>query len=336
MLTIVGSMSNIGELCSSLLSGYVSDKYGRKTLMIAAVLWTTFAGLTRSFTPSYLPFVIMEFLDTFLGSGFYSAGFVLAMELVIPEQRVWGNTILACAFVAGEVVLGMAAWVSQSWRVMLRILYGPGIFFISYIWLTHESIRWLLSKGRYQEAKRILKKIAKVNGTQISEETIAKLNKVEDDPKDVTIWQIFRSTRLLLRCYQEAKRILKKIAKVNGTQISEETIAKLNKIKDDPKDVTIWQIFRSTRLLLRLINCSFSWICSTFVYYGLTLHSVSISGNMYVNYIAVAAVEIPAFFVCNYTLGKLGRRFTLSPSYILSGIACLSFIFVSDGMDLKF
>ncbi|GJQ83491.1 hypothetical protein Trydic_g19283 [Trypoxylus dichotomus] len=253
MLTIVGTMSNIGELFSSPLSGYVSDRYGRKTLMIAAVLWTTFAGLIRSFTPSYLLFAIMEFLDTLLGAGFYGAGFVLAMELVTPEQRVWGNTILACAFAAGEVILGLVAWASQSWRVMLRTLYGPGLFFITYIWLTHESIRWLLSKGRYQEAKKILKRVTKVN----------------------------------------------------GTEISEETITKLNKIKDDPKEESIWHIFRSTRLLLRLANCSFSWICCTFVYYGLTLHSVSISG-------------------------RIGRRFTLAPSYILSGIACLSFIFVPD------
>lgn len=45
--------------------------------MIVGVLWTTFAGLVRSFSPSYVPFVIMEFLDTLIGSGFYGAGFVL-------------------------------------------------------------------------------------------------------------------------------------------------------------------------------------------------------------------------------------------------------------------
>ncbi|KAI4459030.1 solute carrier family 22 member [Holotrichia oblita] len=284
MLTTVGTVSNAGELLSLPLSGFISDRHGRKTLMIVGVLWTTFAGLVRSFSPSYIPFVVMEFLDTLIGSGFYGAGFVLAMELVIPEQRVLGNTILSVAFVVGEVILGFAAWVSPSWRVLLRVLYGTGIFFISYIWLTQESIRWLLSKGRYEEAKKVLKKVAKANGTEISEDTIRKLNKIKED---------------------------------------------------NSKDESIWHIFRSARLVLRLINCCYCWICGTFIYYGLTLHSVSISGNMYVNYIAVAAVEIPAFFVCNYTLSRLGRRLTLAPAYILSGIACLLFIFVSDGMNLS-
>lgn len=269
--------------------------------MLISVLWTTLAGFTRSFAPSYLPFIILEFLDTLFGAGFYGAAFVLgiaknilvmtnfdnltkillAMELVTPDQRVIGNTILACAFVAGEIILGLAAWISPSWRIMLRITYGPGIFFISYFWLTHESVRWLLSKGSNQKAKQILKKVAKVNGAQISEETIAKLNQVKEK---------------------------------------------------DSEEESVWHIFQSPKLLLRLLNCSYSWICCTFVYYGLTLHSVSISGNMYVNYIAVAAIEIPAFFLCNYTLSRLGRRLTLAPSYILSGIACLSFIFVPSGL----
>ncbi|XP_022900494.1 organic cation transporter protein-like isoform X2 [Onthophagus taurus] len=261
-LTIVGTISIIGELVCLPIYGYFSDKYGRKAMMIFGGLATTISGLIRSFMPTYTLYLIMEFVDTSLGSGFYSAAFILAMELVIPKQRVIGNTILACAFALGEVILGLGAWISPSWRVMLRILYAPGIFFIAYIWLSHESIRWLLSKGYKDKASEILKKIAKLNGTSISEEVISKLN-VEKEEVDV------------------------------------------------PQENFI-HIFKAPRLLFRLINCSYSWICCTFVYY------------------AVSLIEVPAYFVCNYTLSRIGRRLTLAPGFIFSGLACLAFIFVPE------
>lgn len=205
-----------------------------------------------------------------------------AIELVSPEKRVLGNTIMAVAFAIGEALLGFAAWCTPSWRIMLRLLYTPGFLFISYIWLMQESVRWLISKGKYNKVKRILFKVGRHNGKQVTDNILQSLDIIQED--------------------------------VDRTQTE-----------------SIRDVLKCAPLFLRLINCSFSWISCTFVYYGLTMHSVSISGDPYINYIAVAFIEIPAFFVTYFILDRIGRKVTLSSSLLVSGIACVCFIFLDEG-----
>lgn len=188
---------------------------------------------------------------------------------------------MAVAFALGEATLGFVAWMTKSWRLMLRVLYAPGIILIVYGWFAPESVRWLLSKGKMEEARRQLLKVARVNGKVISDDMIRKLDMIETKA-------------------------------------------------DDRTEISLINIFSSLPLFLRLINCSFCWICVTFTYYGLSMQSVLISGNLYINYIAVAAIEIPAFVVTYYTLDRFGRRITQSVSLILSGICCVAFIFMDD------
>lgn len=62
-------------------------RYGRRIALLICVTLSTAAGLIRSFAPNYLSYVAMEFLDTALGSGFYSAGFILGMLKLITSER---------------------------------------------------------------------------------------------------------------------------------------------------------------------------------------------------------------------------------------------------------
>lgn len=189
---------------------------------------------------------------------------------------------MAVAFAIGEALLGFAAWCTPSWKIMLRLLYTPGFLFISYIWLMQESVRWLTSKGKYIKMKKVLFKVARVNGKQVSDNILQGLDIIENDV-------------------------------------------------DREEAETLTDVLKCGPLFLRLINCSFSWICCTFVYYGLTMHSVSISGDPYINYIAVAFIEIPAYFVTYFILDSIGRKVTLSSSLLVSGIACVSFIYLDEG-----
>lgn len=151
-----------------------------------------------------------------------------------------------------------------------------------------ESVRWLISKGRYNKVKKVLFKVARHNGKQVTDNILQRLDIIQNDV-------------------------------------------------DREQTESIKDVLKCAPLFLRLINCSFSWICCTFVYYGLTMHSVSITGDPYINYIAVAFIEIPAYFVTYFVLDSIGRRVTLSSSLLISGIACVCFIFVNEGKyDVKF
>ncbi len=58
-------------------------------------------------------------------------------------------------------------------------------------------------------------------------------------------------------------------------------------------------------------------------YYGLTSTAASLSDNIFLNYILLILVEIPAVFVCLYTLDAWGRKVTLATAQVLAGVSCM-------------
>lgn len=66
-------------------------------------------------------------------------------------------------FVIGVVLIALLAWCVDNWRTYILILYSPTIIIIIYVWFLNESARWLLSKGRRDEAIEVLKKASKIN-----------------------------------------------------------------------------------------------------------------------------------------------------------------------------
>lgn len=53
------------------------------------------------------------------------------------------------------------------------------------------------------------------------------------------------------------------------------------------------------------------WIAISCGYYGLTIHSMSLYGNEFVNFFLVAIIELPTYFLAWWMLeSRLGRRWT--------------------------
>lgn len=66
---------------------------------------------------------------------------------------------------------------------------------------------------------------------------------------------------------------------------------------------------------------AYLWTCNTFIYYGLSLFSTKLSGDIYTNYVWVGIVEIPSYFVSPYLLDKLGRRLFIALSHFLAAFS---------------
>lgn len=223
------------------------------------------------------------------------------MELVGPSQRVFGGIIISIAFALGGVMLGVIAMNVTHWRTFLQVCYSPTLIFIVYSWLLPESFRWLITKGRYKEATEIILKTASWNKIGLSEGTIEKLFKNNNENYE-----------------------LKDKIELNNDYFVEK-----------PKKISpMREIFQHPTFLLRVANCSFCWLTNTFVYYGLTLNSVSISGNKYVNFMLLSLIEIPGFGVTYILSERIGRRWTLCSSLILSGLICICTEYAPKGKFL--
>lgn len=112
---------------------------------------------------------------------------VLAAELVGPKYRVVASATSTSMFAVGQVILGATALGIDNWRNLLMALNIPCFLVLSYYWILPESVRWLLSKGKFEEARKVLEKVARVNRTEISEKSMAALMNPPPPPASETI-----------------------------------------------------------------------------------------------------------------------------------------------------
>ncbi|XP_031339277.1 organic cation transporter protein-like isoform X2 [Photinus pyralis] len=203
-LTTVGTLNSIGSLIGLPLIGILSDKYGRKTILINSILLCAISGLIRSFVNSYIFYMVMVFVDSFFNAATYTTAFTLAVEFISPKQRVIVVSLISLFYAFGGVITGTVAWLLQSWRPLLQILYGVQLLIVTYYWLLPESVRWLLIKERYLEAQKILNDIGREKQFNVPLQTLKDLQAPVDqlvDAADVntTLKQFFKSFALTTR-----------------------------------------------------------------------------------------------------------------------------------------
>ncbi|BES88246.1 solute carrier family 22 [Nesidiocoris tenuis] len=304
-LSAVGTSNNIGQFAGYLTFGVLSDKYGRKYTLIGALLSSTLFGVLRSYAPNFTWFLIFEFFDAFVSTGVFAATYILAMEILGPDQRLIGGAMLQCFYAVGQTLLGVVSWTVLSWRSLLRILYLPGLVFIAYIWLIPESLRWLIVHKRFDEAIKVLEKIGKTNRKPLSESTKHKL--------------------LVLKS---------KVHEGRGHEEAHKMLASTMSMGKEEEKHPILTSLKSKIIFTRVIVCSFCWMANIFVYAGLSLNSVFISGHQHVNFILTSLVEIPANILMYPLLNRCGRRGAQLGTLFLSGFSLLAFALIPSGLGI--
>ncbi|XP_026688577.1 organic cation transporter-like protein, partial [Diaphorina citri] len=166
-LTAVGTLSIVARILGMPLTAFVSDRFGRRYVIIFGTILSCLFGTLRALSPNYETFLAFELLDAFFAAGFYHCAVVLGVELISPSKRIWATIIINCAYTVGDIFLGTVGYYFRYWRHFLLVIYLPGAFFISYFWIFPESIRWLVSMQRYDEAAKIIEKMARWNNVKL-------------------------------------------------------------------------------------------------------------------------------------------------------------------------
>jgi MFS transporter, SP family, arabinose:H+ symporter len=164
----------IGAIIGAGFAGFLSDRLGRKKMLIAAGLLFTIGSILSAIAPTINLFVMARIVGG-LGIGVSSTLVPLYIAEIAPSKHrgrlvslnqlavVIG--ISAIYFVNKAIVnAGNQTWdINYSWRWMLGCGLIPGIVFVVLLFLVPESPRWLQKQGFEDKAFLILEKI---NGTQ--------------------------------------------------------------------------------------------------------------------------------------------------------------------------
>uniref|UniRef100_A0A671MNR7 Solute carrier family 22 member 4-like n=1 Tax=Sinocyclocheilus anshuiensis TaxID=1608454 RepID=A0A671MNR7_9TELE len=154
----------MGYLLGSLVSGQLSDRFGRKKVLFASLAAEALVILAQSFSDSWLLFCILYFFVGTFQISLYITAFVLGSEVLSKSLRVLFTTLgVFLHYCIGYMVLPWIAFAVRDWRSLLRVLSGLTVVYIPLWWLIPESPRWLLSQGRVLESEAIVREAAEKN-----------------------------------------------------------------------------------------------------------------------------------------------------------------------------
>ncbi|XP_045764030.1 organic cation transporter protein-like [Maniola jurtina] len=196
--TLVGTIHSIGLMSGLFFQGQLSDKIGRKAaIMIAGVSASVF-GVGKSYANSYSAFVILEWFEATFGDNCLPA-YILGVELMHGDYRLHQQIFFCGVAALGGVAFAIAAYLVPYWRHFARVIYAPSLLFILYYFILDESVRWLLSKGKREDATTLLLKMAKVNKIALDEKMLVNIKCEDNAAESSPLRETFRSKIVIKR-----------------------------------------------------------------------------------------------------------------------------------------
>ncbi|KAJ0693780.1 putative major facilitator, sugar transporter, major facilitator superfamily [Helianthus annuus] len=159
---LIVAMSLIGATVITTFSGSVADAIGRRPMLVISSVFYFISGLVMFWSPNVYVLLVARLLDGF-GIGLAVTLVPLYISETAPSDirgllntlpQFTGSIGMCLAY---TMVFFMSLKSDASWRLMLGVLSLPSIaYFILAVFFLPESPRWLVSKGKMDEARMVL------------------------------------------------------------------------------------------------------------------------------------------------------------------------------------
>jgi putative MFS transporter len=165
--------SGVSAPFGSLFYGWLADKVGRRTALIAAILNVSLATGAMALTPegAWIYLVFCRFIVGFGVTGLYSVDITLMQEFSPAHKRGWFTGVTTTLLPAGQLLaalLGAFAAPYIGWRGLVAVGLFPALLCLYVRAFVPESPHWLLRRGRLEEARKSLAWALKMNPADIA------------------------------------------------------------------------------------------------------------------------------------------------------------------------
>ena len=206
------SSALVGAIAGAMVSGVLSDKYGRKPILIIAAILFFVSALGSAFPPSFKLLICARLLGG-IGVGIASVLAPLYISELAPS-KIRGRLValyqlsivigILLAYFSNWMILNFAeanqttfggegiihfTLVEEIWRGMFGSEMIPSGLFLILLFLIPESPRWLIKDGQSDKGGLIL---TKINGLTIAQKELEEIEKTVNASKG-KISELFKS-----------------------------------------------------------------------------------------------------------------------------------------------
>ena len=308
LATISNSAFWVGFLISCFVAGYAGDRFGRRPINLAVMLFYFIFSTASVFSFDIWFYTIMRFFCGFCHGGFIAMSFLLMAEVIDKRYLAEFSMGSQVLFALGEMLAPAIGYAfKNSWRYqVLTVSLAIIPIFIFAVIFVPESPLWLHSKGRYRKAQEVLRLLAKLNNRDPSIIVLGDETSQDADAND------FNSS-IVSNSVSEDEQI-----SISDTQ---ELINEVDQANSE-LTVSIVDLFRTGPAIMLSLGQISAWFSVSLVFFGLIFGVGEIGGSIYLNSALLSGVEIPVWFIC-FAMNYCGRKPTFLACLILSSLACL-------------
>ena len=229
----VSSLTIIAAL-AMMISGPLSDRYGRRVLLKACAIIFTISAIGSAAAPNFIFFLIFRMLGGVgVGASLILAPMYIA-EIAPPESRgklVSFNQLnivigISLAFFSNYLILSLgesdAGWVKSlgvaenNWRWMLGVESLPALLYFVGLYAVPRSPRWLVMKGREEEALDVMLKFEQEESARKNIAAVHESLKTEAGKEKIPVTELFKPAFTLVLTIGLVIGILQQITGINS------------------------------------------------------------------------------------------------------------------------
>ncbi len=187
MMGWVASSALVGCIAGCAMAGYLSDRFGRKKILIFSALLFAITGIGCAIADSTTGLVIYRIIGG-IGVGIASMLSPIYIAEIAPAH-IRGRLVSynQFAIVTGMLVVyfvnyfiaahGNESWNMQAgWRWMFGSETIPALLFLLFLFFIPESPRWLAKNDQIEKSRRVL---LKIGGSEFAEKELSEIRDTE-------------------------------------------------------------------------------------------------------------------------------------------------------------